>query len=220
MRKTLLLLCILSITIGAKAQSGKNWKEGYFYNNLGKKYVGFVNWEPPFTSVFGMSKTDYIFFKRTKKGEEFKVTSTHISALLIKDDSLLNDSFVVSKNKLFQFGPFLRVLFDADTTKIYCYQTQYDSPGAFGGTAMMTAGRSGTREHYYYGKDPDNVTPLEKANFIKIMSQLLASKANVVKKIKDKTFKIGNIDGLLYFYKTGNYPEWMIPKKNIIDPYY
>ena len=44
MRKILLLLCILSITITAKAQLfGKNWKEGSYYDLRGTKHVGFIN---------------------------------------------------------------------------------------------------------------------------------------------------------------------------------
>ena len=105
-----------------------------------------------------------------------------------------------------------------NNVKIYrSVTTSYSGGGAMmgsGGVMMPMVGYSSSDTKYFYGEDPDHVTRLEKKNFIDIMSELLAGKPHVVKRVKDKTFKIGKIDELLYFYRTDNYPQTMSPPKN------
>lgn len=213
MKKILLLLCILSITISANAQLfGKHYSEDFYYDSIGVKHTGLISWSPPQKSIFG-GKGDNIYFKTDKAADRIKLKNTEFKAFAMKNDSAMMDSFFVTTNKEFEKAPFLHVLLNGDV-KIYSFTMVSSSgggmtPGA-GGLMYMTPTYSGTDIKYYYGTDPDHVTRLEKKNFIEVMSQALASKAYVVKKVQDKTFKIGKLKELLYFYRTDNYPKSML----------
>ncbi|MFD0765312.1 hypothetical protein ACFQZI_10655 [Mucilaginibacter lutimaris] len=217
MKKILLLVCILSITIGAKAQLfGKHYDEGYYYDSVGIKHTGLISWSPPAKSIFG-NKGDHIYFKTDKKAEQIKLKENQISSFAIKNDSARMDSFVVAKNKDFIKAPFLHVLLDNDV-KIYGFTMISSSgggmmPGA-GGNMVFMPGFSSNDTKYYYGEDTDHTTRLDKKNFIEVMSKALASKPYVVKRVQDKTFKLSKLNELLYFYRTDNYPESMQPRNN------
>jgi hypothetical protein len=200
MRKILLLLCILSITIGTKAQYKKSWPQGYYYDTVGVKHVGLISWEAPQKSVFA-GKGDYLHFKANKNGEKIKLKQTDLKSFVIQNDSMLNDSFIVSKNILFTKTPFLQVLLNGKI-KLFKLTRIFNTFGVNGGSSFI--------EDYYYGEDDAHLTAIDKKNFIDVMSDLLASKAYVVKRIKDKTFKLDKIEGLLYFYRTDNYPQSML----------
>jgi hypothetical protein len=65
MRKFLLLLCILSITISANAQFfGGHWDIGYYYDLNGKKHKGLILWEVG----------NEINFKLNKDADKIKVS--------------------------------------------------------------------------------------------------------------------------------------------------
>ncbi|GGH04554.1 hypothetical protein [Mucilaginibacter phyllosphaerae] len=213
MRKILLLLCILSITLTAKAQLfSKNWIEGCYYDTAGVKHQGLIAWDPPSANNLFKGKGDNIFYKNGKKGEKIKLKNSEIRSFLLKNDNTMLDSFVVTKNKDFQKKPFLMVLFNNDT-KIYVSYVNNSSPNMApnaAGLMMFSPGYSGNIIKYYYGTNPDSLTVLNKKNFVEIMSCLLAGKPNVVAKIKDKTFKISKLEELLYFYRTDQYPKSML----------
>jgi hypothetical protein len=84
--------------------------------------------------------------------------------------------------------------------------------GGFAGNVGMGVGvgtsvGGGVKTTYYYGISPDKVTKLEKKQFIEVMSIILADKPDVVAKIKDKTFRYGDMDDLINYYKTGQMPK-------------
>ncbi|MBL4675825.1 MAG: hypothetical protein JKY70_06425 [Mucilaginibacter sp.] len=215
MRKLLLLLCILSITISAKAQLfGRHYDEGYYYDTLGVKHAGLISWSPPQKSLFG-NKGDHIYYKTDKNAENVKIKNTALTSFCMKNDSARMDSFIVSTNKDFQKAPFLHVLLNNDV-KIYGFTIVSSSggmmmPGAAGGPMIFTPGFSTTDTKYFYGNNTDHTTRLEKKNFIEVMSNALADKPEVVKKIQDKTFKMNKLNQLLYFYHMGTYPKSMQP---------
>jgi hypothetical protein len=201
MRKILLLLCILSITLVAKAQfpslinksiSSYRWAEGVYYDSLGTKHSGFITWEIPLIG----NKLDYIGFKPAKKADNVKIYSTALRSFVIGEDSI-----VTSNNVLFKKSPFLRVLINnSDTTKLYEYLVAHR-----GGSGTMGAGISAsinyTTSTYYYGTNPDNPTKLDKKNFIETMSHIMADKPEAVARIKNKKLRYGDMNYLLYFYK-------------------
>ncbi len=217
MKKIFLLLCILSITFSTKAQLfGKHYDEGFYYDSVGVKHTGLISWSPPAKSIFG-NKGDHIYYKTDKKAEQVKLKNTEIRSFGMKRDTTQMDSFTVATNKDFLKAPFLQVLLNNDI-KIYAFTMISNSgggmmPGA-GGNMFFTPGFSNNDTKYYYGSDPDNTTRLDKKNFIEVMSKALASKPYVVKRVQDKTFKLDKMEGLLYFYRTDNYPASMHRNNN------
>jgi hypothetical protein len=209
MRKILLLLCILSITISAKAQIfGKHYDEGFYYDPAGVKHTGLISWSPPHKSIFSGSG-DYIYFKPEKKAEKIKLKNTQIKSFALRDDSVKMDSFVVSVNKEFKNAPFLQVLLDNDV-KIYSFAEMASSggmttPGA-GGTMIVGPGYSYINTKYYYGSNPNDVISLTKKNFIEVMSKIMADKPDVVEKIKTKKLRYKMLGDLIELYKTGKMP--------------
>ena len=75
------------------------------------------------------------------------------------------------------------------------------------GMGIATTVGGGTRTTYYYGSNQDKVTKLEKKQFMEVMSNIMADKPEVVAKIKDKTFRYGDMEDLLTFYRTGQMPK-------------
>jgi hypothetical protein len=218
MRKILLLLCILSITFSAKAQLfGKSWKEGAYYDSTGLKHTGLVSWNAPDKHPALFAGKPYINFKTGEKDSVIKVLSTKLRSFRMRSDSATIDSFVVSNDKTFKNKPFLRVILTRDTTVLYC-STVMGSLPLIGLTQRITGGITGsvgiglgiTDNTYYYGSNPNSVIKLSGKRFKEIMSQVMADKPWVVKKIKDSTFTSYNMDDLLYYYRTDKLPESMI----------
>jgi nucleoside-specific outer membrane channel protein Tsx len=202
MRKILLLLCILSITISAKAQFGSlvtsmnsyNWAEGAYYDSTGSKHIGLINWEIPMSSIIN-NKITYIGFKPTKKADGVKIYATGLRSFVVGEDSI-----VVTGNELFKKSPFLKVLTNKDTTKLYEYLVAKRSGSATMGMGI-SAQFSYTTSTYYYGNNPDNLIKLDKKNFMEIMPRVMADKPEAVARIKNKKLRYGNMSDLLYFYK-------------------
>lgn len=67
---------------------------------------------------------------------------------------------------------------------------------------MMTGGGySGSSPSYSYGLDPDHRTDLNRKNFIETMSSVMADEPELVAQIKDKTFRVSQIDVLINVYQ-------------------
>lgn len=218
MKKFLLLLCILSITISAKAQLfGKNWKEGSYYDLQGTKHAGLISWTPPQLS-FLKGKGDNIYYKKDKKSDDIKIKSVDLMAFNMKVDEETIDSFIVSKNEKFEDAPFLNVVIAHDV-KLYSWITAPpQAPGMGVGGMVMGVGRvtmgvgvSAGKTIYFFGSDPENVTKLDKKNFIETMSKIMADKPETVARIKNKKLRYGDMDDLLYFYRFGLMPPAQAP---------
>jgi hypothetical protein len=212
MRKILLLLCIINITISANAQFtiGKKWKEGLYYDLNGVKHSGFISWKAPQTS-FLKAKGDHIYYKPEKKADKIEIISDKLQSFVFG-----KDSFIVSKNKLFEKKPFLKVILNNTTTKLYSsLVTNSSSPSMTmtpsGNMAMSGAGFQYTGTEYYFGSDPDNVTELDKKNFIEAMSNIMADKPETVERIKNKKLGYNNMSDLFYFYEYGIMPPAQAP---------
>jgi hypothetical protein len=203
MRKILLLLCILSITISAKAQFfSRNWTEGIYYDSVGVKHTGLIAWEAPKSSIFS-GKLDYIRFKPKKNVDGAKIYSKDFKSFVMGEDS-----FVVSKNILLEKNPFLKVLVNnADTTRLYAYliAKEVKVGGIAGSVGMFTTGLGLSLKYfsstYYFGSNPNNLTKLDKKNFIETMSKIMADKPEAVARIKNKKLRYGDMEDLLYFYR-------------------
>ena len=194
MRTFLLLMCILSVTFSAKAQLfGRDWSEGRVYDLSNKRFNGFVAWTPP-EPTFSNKPGDKLYFKETKKKTEIEVPSSKIRAFVMG-----TDSFVVSHHPELAQAPFLAVKIDK-AMKLFTSRSGRTSAPVSSGMGTGVSFHS-SKIVYYYGADADMITRLDKGNFIEVMSRIMSDKPEVVAKIKDKTYKYGDMLELLTFYR-------------------
>lgn len=215
MRKILLVLCILSITISAKAQLfSRNWIKGAYYDPKGQKISGLVCWYPPKGSN---KKNVYIYFKPAKDSPETKISTDNISAFITdKDDDGMIDSFTISKNPLFEHKPVVQVISSKNDLKLYesdvsVVKTLSTGMGATGFQSTIVIEAT-----YYYGPSIDNLTVLDKNNFMEIMPQIMVDKPEAVARIKNKKLRFKDIQDLFYFYKYDIMPPANAPFR---DPF-
>jgi hypothetical protein len=212
MRKYLMLLCILSITIQASAQLfGKKWVDGKLYHTSGEVFTGQIFWSPPEKAAYS-DAGDAIYYRNDKNKDEYPIPASKILSFIIGADS-----FVVTHDESFRHNPFMHVLLNTPVKLYVSLSKRAGIPMAFGtggGTGNVSLGLGfggmigrGTKKTYYYGSNPDSLTKLEKKEFINVMSSIMADKPGVVAKIKDKTFKYGNIEDLVAYYKNGQLPQ-------------
>ncbi|CAM3832311.1 hypothetical protein MUGA111182_12205 [Mucilaginibacter galii] len=195
MRTILLLVCILSVTFSAKAQMfGRDWVEGRVYDLNNKKFNGFIAWTPP-EPTWASKLDDHLYFKDDKKKKnEIEVRSSKIKGFVMGADS-----FVVSHDIQVATAPFIAVILNNPIKLFASYATRSAPAGGIGPLPIGFSFRR-SKKVFYYGVDHDLLTKLEKSNFIEIMSAIMSNKPDVVAKIKDKTYKYGDIQDLLDYY--------------------
>jgi hypothetical protein len=211
MRKILFIIFILAGTFTANAQApNRKWYAGTLYHTSGEVFDGLISWTPPRKGEY--EDGDQVLYRADEKSEVFPIPYYKINSFVMGDDSI-----VVSHNVLFKNSPFMTVVLD-NTTKLYTNKVRKNgfplmiNTGGFAGNVGMGVGvgtsvGGGVKTTYYYGISPDKVTKLEKKQFIEVMSIILADKPDVVAKIKDKTFRYGDMDDLINYYKTGQMPK-------------
>jgi hypothetical protein len=194
MRQILLLICIFSITVTAKAQLLDNWTEGSYYKPSGEKVTGFIAWVAPLRSFF-KGNGDHIFFKTSKNASEIKLRDSEIKSFTMK-----TDSFVISHNENLRKAPFLQVLVN-NQSKLYLSARN---------VSVSTGSRYGMAFYdeftYYFGNDPEHIIALDSENFIEFMSVIMSDKPDVVAKIADKTYKYRSIKKLITYYNNYKTP--------------
>lgn len=211
MRKIIFIIFILTVSFTANAQNAKRkWFEGTLYHTSGEIFDGLISWAPPHKGEY--EDGDQILYCADEKSEVFPIPYYKIKAFVMGADS-----FVVSRNVLFKNSPFMIVSVD-NPIKLFTVKTAKNgfpliiNTGGFTGNVGMGVGvgttvGGGTRTAYYFGNTQDNVTKIDKKNFIDAMSNIMADKPGVVAKIKDKTFRYGDMEDLLTYYRTGQMPK-------------
>ncbi|MBL4675824.1 MAG: hypothetical protein JKY70_06420 [Mucilaginibacter sp.] len=207
MYKSILIFFLLLIPFVTKAQGyAPQFDQGTVYHNTGEIFHGMVSWSPPSKGQY--PDGDQILFKNEGSPDIFP-----IPYFKLKSFTMGADSFVVSTNINLKNSPILLVEVDGPVclyaAKIFKqgFPLLIGSGGGGGnvgvGLEVGTAIGRGVRTSYYFAKNPNVVTKLDKKNFIETMSTILADKPDVVAKIKDKTFRYGDMDALLKYYYTG-----------------
>lgn len=210
MRKILFVLFILICSFTANAQApAQQWDEGTVYHTTGEVFSGLVSWAPPMKGQY--PDGDQIFFKNSGSPDIFPIPYFKIKAF-----TMGRDSFVVSTNINLKNNPILLVEVDGPVCLYAAKIFKQGFPlligsggggGNFGmGLEVGTAIGRGVKTSYYFGKTPNTTTKLDKKNFVETMSTILADKPEVVAKVKDKTFRYGDMDALLKYYYTGKLP--------------
>ena len=212
MRSLIVIFLIFISTLSASAQLfGKKWVDGKLYHISGEVFTGQISWSPPQKSGY-REDGDEIYYRNNPESERIPIPAEKIVSF-----TMGNDSFVVSHNQDLRNTPFLNVRLNT-SIKIYTSLTYRQglplmlaTGGGGGAVGVAIAGTTtiggGTRKTYYYGTDADNVTKLDKKKFLEVMSNVMADKPEVVAKIQDKTFKYGDLDDLITFYRTGEMPR-------------
>ena len=211
MKRAVLLFLYLIIGSTTYAQTpNRKWYAGTLYHTSGEIFDGLISWTPPRKGEY--EDGDQVLYRADEKSEVFPIPYYKINSFVMG-----NDSIVVSHNVLFKNSPFMTVVLD-NPTKLYTNKIRKNgfplmiNTGGFTGNVGMGVGvgtsvGGGVKTTYYYGISPDKVTKLEKKQFIEVMSTILADKPDVVAKIKDKTFRYGDMDDLINYYKTGQMPK-------------
>jgi hypothetical protein len=162
-------------------------------------YFGFI----------GVTNLDYIYYKKLRRDTAIKILGKDIRSFVVK-----SDSFTVSKSSLITKCPFLQVRLNG-ANKLYLSKPMaltYNPGtnfGAIGGAISALASYKkyqGYSYGYYYGPNQDELSKLDKKNFIDVMSIIMADKPEIVTKIKDKTYRFGNVESLIDYYTTGVEP--------------
>ncbi|QJD97964.1 hypothetical protein HH214_19820 [Mucilaginibacter robiniae] len=210
MRSIFVLLCIFSVTFSAKAQSFGKWTNGKYYDQTNTVHEGQILWNIPAKKVL-INKADSIYYRTNKKAEKLKIYSDSLNAFVVNQDS-----FIVSKSISPEVSPFVKVVIN-HSTKLFASITQHSPAaatigaagfGLIGGIAGAAASHS-AKLIYFYGVDIDHLTKVDKNNFMPTMLEMMADKPEVLEKIKDRTFRFGNIDELVEFYKTGIIADYL-----------
>ncbi|MCC8407595.1 hypothetical protein LJ707_01540 [Mucilaginibacter sp. UR6-1] len=192
-----LLLFFAVMALNASAQ----WKKGSYYDVSGNKNTGLIKRDE-----------QHILYKPTKKDKEIKLTAAEINGFMVD-----KDSFRVSRAPVFGQPVIVQVLTNGPT-KIYVSRPlvkKFSKGSMIGGllggeTGAEIGGHAGALKSYngyYYGQDENSLATITMQNFVDITSTIMADKPKVTAKIKDKTFRYGDMDELVIFYNTGVEPS-------------
>jgi hypothetical protein len=192
MRRILLLLFISSLSFSASAQIGK-WTPGCYYLLDSSKVCGSIKWNVPPRNALFKGKGDNIQFRVADTSEKTKVSTNELRAFVIKADS-----FVVSRHPDLADYPVLQVEVNTPL-KLYVSLREVMSSASAGG---VTFSARGYEARYFYGANPDEVTQINRKNFIEAMSRVMAGSEYFVKAIKDELYRYGYMDELLLAYNT------------------
>ncbi|MCD8739906.1 hypothetical protein LT679_04780 [Mucilaginibacter roseus] len=195
--KAALVLITSAITLSASAQ----WKKGCYYDLNNTQHTGLIK-----------ADEKYILYKPSKKADESKLTAEDIKAYVTE-----KDSFRVSHAPVIGEPVFVQVL-TSGPTKIYVSRPKPKKfsrgsiiGGLLGGeTGAEIGGHADALKRYngyYYGQDENSLAMITMQNFEEITASIMADKPKVAAKIKDKTFRYGDIDELIVFYNTGREPS-------------
>jgi len=198
-----LLLILLFFVDIANAQK---WQPGYFYDNDGNKNVGFIANYINDEYIRDPNQKSFLF-KAGPNDNYSKIFAGNITSFVVAQDS-----FVVSDSRILNETPFLQVATNGPL-KLYIARLPRHTPEFGLGTQIGFLSIGGatsfpyTKNKYYYGNNPDNITELTRKDFIDVMSRVMADKPEVVKKIQDKDYRYGDMNDLLVYYMTGKEPQ-------------
>jgi hypothetical protein len=208
MRKfSLTVLLLITIITYSRAQImgfGHHWEEGCYYDINGNKTCGLISEYIRAQSIFEADRN--FLFKKDKDDKRVKIYAKNTKSFVVG-----KDSFVVSNSQILDETPYLQVAIDKPL-KLFIARLPRQTPGFGMGmpigvlTATMAVSFSYTKNKYYYGADQDSIFQVKRKDFIEVMCKIMADKPNVVAKIKDKTYRFGDLDDLLVFYLTGTEP--------------
>jgi len=204
MRKPILLLLFLvalTSTVLAQRNFSPTFNTNYAYNNgpvwakgtysdlQGVQHAGFILLRD------GGDKPAGIDFKPEKHDKKISIPADSLTTVMFKDDT-----FLVSHSSILK-SPFIELVISSNAIKLY-HQRASSYFSAYG-----------IKDVWYYGADKDNLSLLDKKNFITVMPQIMADKPDVVNNIVNKSYKYIDMVDLITYYQTGREP-WLDRRDN------
>jgi hypothetical protein len=226
--KILILSAIIFLfAFTAQAQMfGAKYEQGYYYDINGQKVEGLINKN---TSGKGpIANEGYIVFKETDKAAKQNLSASMIHGFVAGVDSFVVAHAPATGAWSKYDTDFLCVVVDAPTKLYAIYgsdhtKTSHSSHGSgvstgigigggMGGgmgmgislgSGLFGGGNSGGSAHmvYYYGADQNNMAEINKQNFVDVMSEVLADEPDAVDKVKNKKYKLDDMEALIKYYK-------------------
>lgn len=224
MRTLLLSICILLLSIVLKAQ-GK-FVPGYYYDINGEKVPGLINRYPSGKGI--MKNEGFIEFKEDVKAQPQRLSASMIHGFVIGRDSFVISHAPRfggpwTSNEL----DFVQVIVSGPTNLYMIAGGSGGNGGGGGGSRIKPMistgigtggvgmgggiginlgggggnGGGGTRNGYYYGETTGTMQLFKKETFIETMGDVMGDEPQIVEKIRDGTFNVDNIDGLVKYYK-------------------
>ena len=209
------------IYVSAKSQK---WQPGTFTDVKGNKVTGLINDNP---GGKGPIKDEgFIEFKDDSKANPYKLSASDLKSFTVGKDSFVvahaphNETW--TKKEL----DFVKVELDEET-KLYVAVVGMGTGGGgsgvgvqpVGGVGLGTGGYSGmgggvainigggrggtgkVQTTYYYGANTAEMEMLTPINFNDVMSDIMGDEPEVLEKIRDNQFNLGNIQKLLAYFK-------------------
>lgn len=217
----LLLFVTFLATTAVKAQ----FVPGWYYDINGEKVPGLINRYPSGKGI--MKNEGFIEFKEDEKSRPQRLSASMIHGFIIGRDSFVVSHPPVhggpwTSNEL----DFVQVVVSGPTN-LYMIANGSGGSGGGGGprirpgisTGIGTGGvgmgggisinlggggggNSGpARNAYYYGETTGTMEMFKRETFIETMGDVMGDEPAVVEKIRDGTFTVDNIDGLVKYYK-------------------
>lgn len=211
-RPILQLLGLVLLCFSASAQTINKFEEGHFTDDKGYVYNGFICLHPSAYEFKG-SKNPRILFKSDKDADKQSILLQDVESFVIKQDS-----FVTARRPGSAEYYWLRVVIDGP---VKVYQTEIYSGGGGGGGIRPSigiggggggfgggigggvgisigGGRGGGRTSgvYVYGNDESAVQELNRKNYVEVLEKAVSDNLNLAGKIKDKTYRYGDLEKL------------------------
>eukprot|EP01133_Synstelium_polycarpum_P012525 gene12525-14703_t len=169
------------------------FQAGYYYDLNDQKISGKIAKDASSRNTF-TSKTYFLFKSDTDR--------VRISPDMIKSFVVGPDSFTVSHGPDAQF---YKVVIDGPSKLFglsgFSSQAPTMSAAPGGGMTMNGGGTTFFKSTtYFYGPDADHLSQLTRKNYAEVMSLIVADEPSLVEKIKDKTYRYGDMKELTEVY--------------------
>lgn len=228
MLKRFLTIVVLSICYSLAW--GQKWQSGSFNDVKGNRVTGFINPNPPGKGP--IKDEGFIEFKDNEKTSPYKLSASDLKSFTVG-----KDSFVVahaphnttwSKKEL----DFVKVELNEET-KLYVAVVGMGYGGSgkgigvhpVGGVGIGTGGYSGAggglavdlggggggmskaQLTYYYGANTAEMDMITPQNFEDVMSDIMGDIPELLERIRDHQFNLGNIQKLIAYFKQAKAQE-------------
>lgn len=206
-------LGLMLLSVSVSAQTINKFEEGHFTDDKGYIYNGLICLRPSAYEFKG-SKNPRILYKYDKNANKQSILLQDVESFVIKQDS-----FVTARQPGSNEYYWLRVIIDGP---VKVYQTEIFSGGGGGGGIRPSigigggggggfgggigggvginigGGRGGGRSSgiYVYGNDESAVQEINRKNYIDVLEKAVSDNLNLAGKIKDKTYRYGDLEKL------------------------
>jgi hypothetical protein len=216
-----LLITLCFLLTGVNRLFAQKWQPGYFYDVKGNKETGLIK-----TKNSGRAPVKdeaFITFKENEKANEIKISASELRAYIVGQDSFIvavaPRSGAWSQNEL----DFVKVVID-EPLKLYAFTGRSGGGGAQSGLGIGIGGGVGgggggfgyglgggftiplggggghLKTTYYFGANTAEMQELTPVNFVDAMTEIMGDEPDVVDKIKDNEYNLGNIDQLITYF--------------------